>query len=249
MPLDSTQAVETTPVTIILYDPGETHEIGSFTFETEDSFDRFMTRSGIMALYRPDPYPRGFVSFDQLEDGAIYATSLRGVPTGCRSLEQYLVQRGERQLAEAVMDDLLEGGAKEVEAVAPQPRERVVKDGVVGSDVAEGEGEADVAVRFVDGDGETRFVIGSLKICVDGDGDSEVVALEKKVARYYEPREPFKGHRVQLAFMAETVKGHGQWDRVKETCRHKGVRLYSRTGRSVSRVQLRAAFGPRVCLI
>mmetsp|Transcript_727 Transcript_727/g.1656 ORF Transcript_727/g.1656 Transcript_727/m.1656 type:complete len:86 (+) Transcript_727:1-258(+) len=79
------------------------------------------------------------------------------------------------------------------------------------------------------------FVVGTYV-----SGDSDIGKLEKKIQERYTQRAPFAGCPIQKAFMAEAVKP-GQLDKLKATCREKGVRLYARNGRSITRVQLKAS--------
>lgn len=160
---------------------------------------------------------------------------MRGVPARVKNLELYranVVQRGEQELSAADVEDFAEEG---VELIV-MPEERVVKSD--GRDVA----EVDVALGYKDG---TGFVIGSMKTAVSGDCD--VMDLVNTIKTHYAPRMPFKGRLIQPVFMAEVVRsGH---DRLRDTCRKFGVRLYARNGRSISMVQLRAATPIRMAIV
>lgn len=225
----------TEPITITIYDPYETPDTYTKTFKDAQKFEKYMDRGSTTSLFK-DGEPPGIDEFSDLVPGAMYTTAVRSIPARVRNLEQHkehLVRRREQEFACAIIEDLQNEGIQAEELA----EERVAKGGQ--GDVA----EVDVAVRFVDG---TGFVVGSMKPNVSG--DSDVRNLEKKIREHYAQRAPFAGHPIQPAFMAETVKT-GALDRLKATYKEKGVRLYARNGRSISRVQLRAAAGIRLGLV
>lgn len=223
----------TRPITITIYDPHETPDTYETTFKNAQKFEKFMDRGNITSLFK-DGKPPGINDFNDLVPGATYTTAVRSIPARVSNLEQHkehLVRRREQEFACAIIDDL---ASEDIQA-QELSEERVAKG--EQRDAA----EVDVAVRFEHGNG-MGFVVGSMKTSVGG--DSDVRNLEKKIKEHYAQRAPFAGCRIQPAFMAETVKP-GQLDRLKATCREKGVRLYARNGRSISRVQLKASVGLR----
>lgn len=217
------------PITVTLYEPHETPDTYAITFKSAERFDKWMDRGNIKGLFKDGKGP-AINEFSDLMPEAMYTTAVCSIPARVASLEQYraqLVRRGEQELTGAVLDDLASEGATAEELA----EERVVKGGQ--GDAA----EVDLVVRFVDAEGRTGFVIGSMKTTIGG--DSDVSNLEKKVQQYFAPRAPFAGHPIQLAFMAETVRPD-LMSKLKATCKSKNVRLYARNGRSISRVQLKA---------
>jgi hypothetical protein len=223
------------PITVIIYDPHETPDTYAMKFKNGQRFDKWMERGNIAALFKDGMEPAVY-AYSHLVPGATYTTTIRSVPARVSNLEQHsahLVRRREQELTLAVVNDLASEGA-----VAEELAEERVAKGEKG-DAA----EVDLVVRFVDKQGCPGFVIGSMKTQVSG--DSDVIMLDTKVQQHYAHRAPFAGHPIQLAFMAETVKPD-QLGRLKATCKSKGVRLYQRNGRSISRVQLRAAPSARM---
>lgn len=210
-----------------------------------------MARANIADVFKDGEHP-GIDEFSDLVPGALYTIGVCSIPARVKKLEQHkehLVRWRERELACATKDDLASEGVKAVELGA----QRVAK-GAQGD-----EAEVDVAIRsvcepgavgtvcFADAPGcvgasrfagESGFVVGSMKSHING--DSDVRKSEKKIQQHYTQRVPFAGSTIQPAFMAETVKP-GHLDRLKATCAERGVRLYARNGRSISRVQLQAA--------
>ena len=216
-------ASSTAPITITIYDPHETPDTYLKTFKDAQHFDKFMVRANIISLFK-DGASSAIDQFEGLVPDATYTTAVRSIPARVTNLEQHkqhLVMRREHELASAIIHDLAEEGIVAEELA----EERVTKVGT--ADVA----EVDVAVGSVDG---SRFVLGSMKTYVSGDGD--VRQLAQKVAQYYAPRPPFKGRPIDLAFMAEVVKDE-QRGRLLATCKQLGVRLYARNGSSISRVK------------
>jgi hypothetical protein len=124
-----------------------------------------------------------------------------------------------------IIDDLASEGIQAEELAG----ELVIKAlSAEGQELEQHQAEVDVVVRLVN---EPGFVVGSIKTHVVG--DSDIGKLEKKIREQYAHRLPFAGHRIQPAFMAETVKT-GRLDRLKAACKARGVRLCGCTGRALA---------------
>ena len=68
---------------------------------------------------------------------------------------------------------------------------------------------------------DDSFVIGSHKTSVDG--DSDIKSLRKKVDEIVSHHPPFKGKRLEMAFMAENADERAK-QRMCDACKAPGVR-------------------------
>lgn len=192
------------------------------------AFDKWLTRTNTSSLFK-DGQPPAIDDLSAVVDGGLYTLGTRSIPTRVRNLElqaRHLLNRREDEFALLIAAEQIRSGVP-VSDVEVLPELRVLYD-QEGKAIA----EFDAVVRA----GEV-YIVGSMKTYVNG--DSDIKSLNKQVHEKLPDCEPFKGHAIRPAFMAEKVE-ESKVQRILQTCRRMGVQLYRRTGSSIGRVHCRA---------